>query len=968
MTQRTQLLSQSIRMALATSFAVTGAAAMAQSDSDAKKLDTVVVTGSRIPRADRETAQPVIQVTREDIQKSGFTSVGDILQRLAEVGPSINTQFNNGGDGSTTIDLRNLGASRTLVLLNGRRWVPGLGGAVDINTIPTAIVESIDVLKDGSSAIYGSDAIAGVVNIITRKDFDGMRVSGFYGENSEGDGTRYSSDFSYGVVGERGSANLSASYVKEDPIFAGDREISAVPNFGLPASATGSSTTPLGRYFVTGRPGSFTNTGPQTPGPNTAAQYRAFNLDTDLFNFAPDNYLVTPQERYSIFGEGRYDLAEWVSFNSHFMFNQRKSEQLLAAIPVVLGNRNSGLAGTITVPANNAFNQLGGVVAGLQRRFVETGGRTFNQDNGTFRFGAGFNGAFDFADRYFTWDAGYSYTTVKETSLTGGQLSLPRIRTALSAIDNPATAAFDPVCVTPGATTVTAATTVAGCVPLNILGGVGSITPAMLRYISFTGQDRTETETTNFFASLAGTVVELPAGPLGFAAGIEYRKEAGFDLPDAITAAGETTGNSRSPTGGSYNLKEFYSEFAIPLLADTAFAELLELRLAGRYSDYNTFGDTSNFAAGFQWKPIADLKIRGNYNEGFRAPTILELFRGVSDNFPSLADPCSRGQFGTLNQQVPETVARCASGIAGIPPALVNGAPPIQDNNQIRTQVGGEATLTPEESKSYTLGFVYSPSWLEGADMSVDWWRVKIENVIGGRAAGTLLTQCYRDGNIQACGRVSRNAQTGQVSNILATGENVGFNDISGIDIGMGYRLPDLEFGQFSLRLDTTYFIEELSANLGFNPTTPFNYHTNNPTLSSVGLYGGRGGTTPRIKSTLKVDWLLGPWSANWTSRYTSGSVETCGAVYRALDPTFCSDPNLRAANNSPLPRNEIASATYHDASVAYASPWDSTIRVGAANITDKAPPFSTNTFANSFDPQNDVPGRFWYVSYSQNF
>jgi iron complex outermembrane recepter protein len=979
MTQQNELV-RSIRVALI--LGLSGAMAMpAMAQEEKSKEDTledVVVTGSRIRRADAETAQPVLVVTRADIEKTGLTSVGDIVQRLAEAGPSINTQFNNGGNGSVTIDLRNLGSNRTLVLLNGHRWVTQLNGAVDLNTIPTAIIESIEILKDGASTVYGSDAIAGVVNIITRRGYEGATASGFYGQNSEGDGTRWASDFTFGVASDRGSASISAGYVKEEPILAGDREISAVPNFGLDPRATGSSTTPFGRYFVTGLAGSQTNIGNQAGATNTLGQYRAFDINSDLFNFAPDNYLLTPQERASIFAEGRYSLTDAIEFNAHMLYNNRKSNTLLASIPVLLGTRGSGtVAPGISVAANNPYNPFGAPVVGLQRRFTETGGRRFEQDNNTFRFGGGFSGSFDAADRTFDWDTGYSYSTNKETQLTKGQLNLARVRTALSAIDNPATPAFDPTCVTPGSTTVTAANTVAGCVPLNILAGQGGITQRMLDYVTFTGIDKIETESTNLFANISGTVVELPAGPLGFAAGYEYRKENGRDIPDAITAAGETTGNARLSTGGGFDLKEFYGEFAIPLLADAPFAELLEARLAGRYSDYSNFGNTSNFSAGFQWKPISDLKIRGNYNQGFRAPTISELFSGVSDNFPQIADPCLSGNFGGRTAASPATIARCNSGFGGVAavPVLVaptaanpNGTAAAQSNGQIRTQTGGFAGLTPEESKGYTFGFVYSPEYLAGFDMTVDYWNIKLKNVIGGRTAGTLLSNCYINADLQACSRVTRNPATSEISNILAVGENVGFNDISGIDLGLGYKLPEFDFGKFTARIDSTYFIEDTSQNLGYNNVQPFQYFDNNPVNNNVGVYGGRGGTTNRLKSNFSVDWVLGAWSANWTARYTSGFRETCLAAYVTLAPTLCDNPAGLTQANTAQRTNQVGGVTYHDLSVAYAGEWDGTIRVGAKNAFDRDPPNQTNTFANSFDPANDVPGAFWYLSYNQKF
>lgn len=958
-------LTRSIQFALVMgASAVLALPAVAQEEGDEEEMDAVQVLGSRIKRTDRETSQPVLVLTRETIEKSGFTSVGDVLQRLPEIGPSINTLFNNGGDGSTTVDLRNLGASRTLVLMNGRRWVPGIGGTVDLNTIPTAVIESIEVLKDGASAIYGSDAIAGVINITTRKDFDGARASAFIGESSEGDGRRYASDFTMGVNGERGNVTMSASFTKEEEIRGGDRAISAVPNFPLSAAATGSSTTPQGRYGVAGLAGTFTNSSPQAGAQNTRGQFRAYDPNTDAYNFAPDNYLQTPQERSSIFALGRYDIFDNVSFNAHMLFNNRKSSQELAFMPVVLGpGFAAGLGGTVTVAANNPFNPFGAAVTRIQRRFNEAGPRRFVQDVNTFRFGAGFSGALEFGDRFFDWETGYSYTNNKQNQATFGLFNLARIRNGLSAIDNPATTAFDPTCVTPGATTVTAATTVAGCVPLNILGGQGAITPAMLNYISFTAQDALQTETQNYFANLSGALFTLPAGDVGFSVGYEYRKEAGFDLPDAIIAAGETTGNSRLATGGSFALDELYAETIIPILSDVQFAQMLEAKVAVRYSDYDTFGDTTNWAAGFQWKPINDLKIRGNYNEGFRAPNVLELFRGRSDSFPGLADPCSPSP-GSIAQQLPTTVANCRSGLANLPPVPTTY---IQPNAQIRITIGGEPTLTPETSQNYTLGFVYSPEYVEGLETTLDWWRIKIENVIGGRGAATLLTQCYRDRNVQACGRITR-AADGNITDILSTGENIGFSEIEGIDWSIGYKFPEFDFGNFRVRLDTTYFIKEESQNLAFNPTLPFQYHRNNPINSTVGLGFDRGGTTNRIKAQFNLDWELGSWSATWRARYTSGTVESCNSLYIALSPGFCTQETLRDAAGGALPRTETGSVTYHDFSAAYVTPWDSTLRVGINNAFDKDPPISTVQFANSFDPQFDVPGSFYYMQYTHNF
>jgi iron complex outermembrane receptor protein len=365
-----------VRFALTAGVAASfvNAPAFAADDDDSTKLDRVEVTGSRIKRTQLEGAMPVTSVTREDIDKTGLASIGDLLQELPSAGSALNTNFNNGGDGSTRVDLRNLGSNRVLVLVNGRRWVniTGGSGSVDLNTIPISIIERVEVLKDGASAVYGSDAIAGVINIITRKDFDGAQANAQIGEFDEGDGRGEFYDFSVGSSGSRSSAFFNASYFNQAPVMAGDREISKEPTFGG-GTNFGSSTTPNGRFRFdadtagNGTPcttmaiqaiwcgGTFgaTHTGAPTGNtafdvPNPATNPGAPTIDTDpndtsqfvamtdLYNFAPENYLGTPSERWSIFAQGRYDINDNVTFTTEALFNKRVSEQLLAAMPVVL--------------------------------------------------------------------------------------------------------------------------------------------------------------------------------------------------------------------------------------------------------------------------------------------------------------------------------------------------------------------------------------------------------------------------------------------------------------------------------------------------------------------------------------------------------------------------------------------------------------------------------------------------------
>ena len=960
MTLKTTKLRDAITFALAvgaTAVAGTGVA-MAQDApaADPEELTRIEVTGSRIKRVDSETSQPVFTMNREQIQAQGLTSVGDVIQNITSNGSTLNSTFNNGGNGETRVSLRNLGSNRTLVLVNGRRWVggTGLGGAVDLNTIPTAAVERIEVLKDGASTIYGSDAIAGVVNVILRQNFDGAEANAYLGVHDEGDGFRQSYDFTVGTNSDRWSAMMGIGYVKEEPVMAGEREISAVPNFGATGGFGNSGTPPIGRFSINGtRPdgtrGQFTG---DRPGP---LGFRPYVGATDSYNFAPDNYLVTPQERTSLFAQGALDITDSLRFKTTVTYNERKSEQLLAANPIVLGIINPGTNGeNIVISRNNIYNRFGRDITGIQYRPKELGGRSFNQNVDTYAFNGGFDGTLTIGEKFFDWEAGYFYGKNEQNDVTEGLYNISALRTALGP------SFIDPVTRTPTCGTP-AAPIGGGCVPLNLLNGAGSVTPEMGRYIGFIAHDQYGYEQKNFYANIGGDLFELPAGPLAFSLGGEHREESGFDQPDALINLGDTTGNARKATGGGYSVDEAYLELAIPVLADVPFAKLLDISVAARYSDYSNFGDTVNSKFGFRWKPLEDLLIRGNWSEGFRAPSISELFTGVSDNFPEISDPCNGSLQGDRNTDRP---AACA----GIPAY-------DQQNTQIRTLVGGNPMLGPETSLSKTLGFVYSPSFVEGLDVSLDWWEIEVESAVFTQAAQAILDNCYRNNASSACDLIIR-AADGQISRLQATPANVGTIYNEGYDLTVGYRLPEQSWGKMRFLWDTAYLVESTTDVNGDgvvseDPVTGEGGDT-------VGEYSNRNNNW-RIRSNLTANWEMGDFGVNWNVRYFSAQDESCSGVASSQRVNLCSDPTrvtnldgddpgLAPDGNAARPENYIPSVTYNDISAYVNVPWNAKVTVGVNNIFDRDPPRSASVAANSFDPQYEIPGRFLYMRYTQRF
>lgn len=952
------ILTRSIRFALLAGISTLTVPAFAQ-DSNETELAPIQVTGSKIKRTDLETSQPVLSITKAEIQATGVSQVGDILQSLSSVGAAVNQVFNNGGDGTTLVDLRDLGSARTLVLVNGRRFAPSgdaLSGAVDLNSIPTSIIERIEVLKDGASTIYGSDAIAGVINIITVDTFDGMEANAYFGETSEGDGRVESYDFTAGASNDDTSVVVNVSFQKNEPVFAGDREISAVPQFG--ADYCASSTSPTGRFGLAGRAGTFTLTNSAATAPGvvqSATNIRAFAIPGDCYNFAPDNYLLTPQERYSLFGKLRHNIAENITFKSEFVYTNRSSDQLLAAIPVTFAG--AGLFGTnvqFDVSANSFYNPFGVATTRFQRRLNETGGRQFNQDVDVWHYNGGVEGYFDLADRPFAWDVGYTFSQSQTNTITTGQTNVNRIATAVGPSFRDSQGVIR--CGTPTAV-------IDGCVPLNLFGGNGSITQEMLGYITTPLQDSNEYRRIGYQGNISGEIFDLPAGPLAFAAGYEYRKESGFDLPDALTATGASSGNIRQPTAGGFAIDEFFAEFNVPVLADAPGAKLLEVSLATRYSDYSTFGNTTNSKIGLKWKPIDDLLVRGNWSEGFRGPSIGELFQGQSDNFADVSDPCTGAGQATANRFAGLNAAQRANcAAAGVP---VNGAE--QASGQIRATSGGNPNLAPETSTSKTFGFVYSPEYLTGFDVSLDWWNIQIENSITSLGAQTIADACILGGAAAQCSLITRLAGTGAIVGLLDVNTNGASDDITGYDLTTNYKFDTENYGTFRVTMDTTYLDEYINVTESGIPGDPLVY-------SLAGNYYGRGTVTSRIKSNLALSWDLGAWGATWSTRYKSRLEEDCSG---AVDPdTQCSNAaglpfnvdGLASNGLETVPTNSIGGTTYHDIQVRWNAPWDGKFSGGIRNLMDKDPPISISTFANSFDPSYDVPGRFFYLSYGQKF
>ena len=784
---------------------------------EAVQMEEVLVTGSRVKRKDLTSDSPVTVISSQIIMDSGKVTIGAFLASLPEQGNSLNAQFNNGGDGSSQISLRGLGSNRTLVLVDGRRF-PGTNNgtntAVDLNAIPTFAVERIEILKDGGSAIYGSDAIGGVVNIITKKSMNGANAQIYYGISNYGDGNTFDVNATGGVQGDKGSAVFSLGYFNQQPVFAGDRAWQAVI-YGMDYTngqtfVSGSSRIPAGRF----RLNPFTCTTPaclnlQAKDPARTAQnwyalappagggvggagdYARIYTGADTYNFQPINYLYTPAERVTVFSNGNYKLSEDVRFFFQSSFQNRTSSQQLAPDPV---NFTTNTPPTV-YSKDSIYNPYGVDLFDVRRRMEEFGPRAFTQNINTLNAIAGLDGTLPEWAGFFKgwfWNAFLDYGVVNGVFTTNGTLRAPNLQ---AAVGPSMVIGGTPRCVgTPGDPT----SVIAGCVPLNIIGGVGSAA-GQNGVLAFQGNDSTLNQTVVVDFNLSGPLVKLPWAdvPMGLAVGYEYRNEWGAFIPNPISQSGQNDGNNAQATKGGYYTNEAYAELNIPIVTGMVGIEDLEVLGAVRFVDYSNFGTNWSWKVGGRYKPIRDVTLRGTYTTAFRAPNINELYQGTSDNFPSLQDPCGGPNIdpnSTLGKQ-------CLNPAQGGGPRVLNNG---DDANQQKSINGGNANLQPETATTWTVGMVYEPGFLKGLALTLDYFAIDVKNTIGVLGAGFIVGACYpTDPTVvppQYCDLIQRDPQTGTIARIIDTNINVGQLKTAGIDFQINYKLPTFSFGQFTPR------------------------------------------------------------------------------------------------------------------------------------------------------------------------
>jgi len=947
-----KVLSRSIRLMCVGGVAFGMHAAYAQEAQNSAPLQRVEVTGSRIRQIDMETAQPIQVMTQEQIQKTGLVTVGDILNQLSSAGTP---DFSRGGsltsdneNGGQYISLRNLGSNRVLVLVDGKRWTQTVNGYTDMSTIPSAMIDRIEVLKDGASSIYGSDAIAGVVNIILKKRLDGGQLSLYSGANDKGDGKAKDFSISYGAATDKASVMFGLSHTEQGEVWASKRDITRFPN-GPTHPTDGLGSGPWGNISSLNENSALQQYVINHPGgvgadPRNINNYHPYNGDVpdDKFNSASQMMFLMPNRLDTLFTKGTLELPYDMQFTTTAMYSQRKSTTQIAGYPLRSDTQSNY---PVYIDKNSYYNPFGEDLY-FSRRTIEMP-RVTDNENRTFHVDATLSGNFEVKGKAWNWDVGYNHSEVRGSTYGTGNINLLNLKKALG--PSFMNAGGQVQCGTAGSPIP-----LAECTPWNIIGGPSASNQQVLNYVNSVGQATYGSTINSATANISGEVLQLPAGMLGVAGGIEHREVRGYEQPGQFEQSGYSTDLAGNPTRGKYQVREAYLETNIPILKGVRFADLLSVDLATRYSDYSNFGSTHNSKASFMWKPIKDVLVRGTWAQGFRAPTVGDTFGGGSQTYDTYLDPCDR-QFGEAARN-PAVAARCAGAGAGAGFAQVDQTKtPITSTRGTQSIApflsgAGNSSLQPERAKTNTLGFVYNPSYLPGFSGSLDWYNIKVTNIITGITANDVLKYCYTQNISAYCQSIVRDA-SGQVVNLSRGNANLGSLETEGYDLSLAYRFPrSAKWGQFGVRAEST-FVTKYTTNPG----------DGSEQISYLGDYDENGVAYYRVKSNVTLDWNMGNWNATWTARYFGRVKDLC------YDDTECKYPT--ASTSFGTGYNRLGAMVYNDVSVSYKTPWKGTIMVGANNIFDKNPRTTVLGAASSSAVDANLPiDRFVYVRYNQAF
>lgn len=945
-------------------------------------ISEVTVTGSRLPQPNTnlESISPVAVLGAEDIKVTGTQRVEDLLNNMPQVLAADSVNMGNLSTGTASINLRALGSNRTLVLVDGRRMPPGdpsnlSGQTSDLNNIPSALVKRVELLSGGASAVYGSDAIAGVVNFILMKDFQGFRIdaqSSVYQHTNDNGAIR-------GAVGAQAAESPSAYRVAPKEVWEGSSsQISFiaglnVPNGNITAYATyldtskvsqarydhGSCSLASGASFnscvgsITSASGQFLAFDPVSGDllanpltvDQTSGDFRDFNLATDTFNGAPYNLFQRPDERYNVGAFGHYEFSEAADAYLQLAYMEDKTSYQIPPSGI-FGSLLSGIFDISCANPLLSTQQRDTLCAGgnssadmiIFRRNVEGGPELIEIEHRTYSAVAGVRGKFG---QGWGYDAYLQYGETELHEPYSNDISRSRLPLAMDPVVDPATGNIVCRAVLTGEDSA--------CVPYNLFTP-GGITPAALAYIQTGGVEAGAVHEVIANASLNGDLgqygLRMPwanAG-VGVAVGAEYRRQSLNYHPDAAFTSGDLTGAGiRTPQRGGYDVKELFSEARLPLIEDRFGASRLAIEGGYRYSQYSEF-DAKTHKLGVDWAPVPSLRFRGSYQHAVRAPNIYELFTPTQISLDGVTDPCA----GVTPTATPE---QCAH--TGVTASQYGNI--LESNFGYNGRTGGNPLLGPEKADTVGVGIVVTPSFADNLGVSVDWFDIALKGAVSTIGADLILDRCLESGSSFFCSKVHR--APGSASLWLSddgfvddTVYNVGQIKTTGIDTEVRYRVElgrpgSVDFNLFATWTDTWDLVPLSGA----------------AATKCAGFYGVDCGLPiPDWRHTLRTSWTT-PWDVTFTLSWNHISAVKLGTED---DPATGPPSDLR-----------LPAVDYFDLAATWRPLGRYALRAGVNNITDKDPPLigraslpfrlgSGNTFPTVYDSL----GRYLFLGLTVDF
>ena len=988
-------IAKAVRLAIAFGAASTltmhSVAVSAQEEAAAEQqVEKIQITGSRIRSANAVSTSPIATVGELEIEQQQQPEIERIFRNMPASLPGDNSNVNNGTGGAATVNLRGLGSNRNLVLMNGKRMVPyNTAGSVDTSTIPTAIIDRIDIVTGGASAVYGSDAISGAINVILKKNFEGVELDVSHSRTAEADAQTKNIALTLGgnFDDDRGNAVLSFSWLDRDPLLLGQRSLGnygiatasganyqnfvdgvapvppadplcggSTPNVVAPGG--GSGTTIPTRVGVVGVPavaGQFRDDGTLGIGPACSA-----------FNFNPFNYYQTPAKRYSATAMAHYDLNDEHSIYGTFNFTNTSVRQQVAPsgifgstfwIPManpfltaqardaILTGSNAnigalngpGLETWRDVNGNGVVDEADSLLMSVNRRTPELGARSTSFNTDQFQIVAGIEG---FINDSWAYDVSIQHGETNRVNTNAGYTNVANIANALNAVS-------ETECLTGGA----------GCVPLNVFGGFGTITPEMAAYASATAFSTTEYQQRVFSAIIDGpfdsVVSPFAESSLAMSFGYEYREEIAFFNPDEClklapaSCLGGAGGNSL-PVGGSFKVTELFGEGKLPLIENVAMADIVELEFGYRHANYDTVGENGSWKLGLAWRPVDELLVRVMKQKATRAPNVGELYAPLTSGLENAdLDPCSVANAANIDATLR---ARCIA--TGMTDAQVGAVDDIV-SGQINVLSGSNPNALPdaETADTLTAGFVWTPAFdtVKRAQFSVDYYDIDVSGYIGENTPQEILDGCYVLGNTSQCAQINRigGGLTISGSGVQAYTTNLSYLRTSGLEFAFnfGFDLDSLGSIDFSGNVNKYLKADQLSSPVS-------------EVIDCNGFYGPNCDPQHELRATQRTTWNYEDLSISLLWRYL-GSIERETAFQ---EKTF-------------EPFRQIGSYSYFDLFANYHITDGISVSLGVDNLLDRDAPVvggeagstSVNS-GNTFPGYYDMLGRTYRASVSLKF